>query len=205
MAEYDDDEMRNDFINDFAFDNDNDNDNDGMDLTMDPFAQTILINMYGNNYYKKKSLSQPKGIHSSVNMWNYLYGNQTGRLLRLPYDAKYIDKYDNFPELGIEVPQPECAQACIIAQQKLNAIGLYHTDLNNCTNVRKVGDDYYPIDTDKIVMMTPEEQHQLQQLRQQQQQQQPRFGGKKRKSKKTKKRKSKKTKKNKYKKYYKKY
>lgn len=152
------DEMTNAFITDFALDDEEEV--FGLDPTINPFAPSVLININGNNYYKKQSLSQPNENHSSVNVWNYLYGNQYGKLLPLSYNAEYFNGEDYFPELGIEVPPPECAQACISAQKKLNEVGLYHTDMN-CTNVRKVGDEYYPIDTNKIIMMQQEKMQQL--------------------------------------------
>jgi hypothetical protein len=117
-----------------------------------------------------------------------VYGSQTGSLLRLPVDAVYYEGFDYFPELGIDVPSAECLIACNYAQQQLVNLGLYHTDLNNCTNVKKLGNLYYPIDTNKITTITLEQKHQLQQQYHQQQQQ----AGRKRKSKKMRKRKSKK-------------
>jgi hypothetical protein len=201
----DHDEMMNDIANNGFDDND-----EGIDNNFDAFSPTeTFVGENGNKYYKKASLSQPTGQHNSVNMWNYLYGSQTGALLKLTFDAVYHDGFDYFPELGIDVPSAECLIACNYAQQQLVNLGLYHTDLNNCTNVKKVGNLFYPIDTNKIIMITLEQQQQQQpylqtqmqqlmtQYQQQQQQQQQQQAGKKRKSKKMRKRKSKNTRKQK--------
>ena len=176
-----------------------------LDTSFDPFAEveTYIDPTTNYKYYKKQSLSKPNENHHAVNIWNYLYGSQLGALLNLPYDAVYVydnelgKGYDYYPELGIEVPNSECLIACYYAQFALKNLGLYHSDLNNCTNVRKVGDIYYPIDTNKIYLMQSnkereQQERELQQLYQQiiaQQQQSQQTGylqrsGRKRKSKK---------------------
>ena len=125
----------------------------GLDLDYNPFPTTELVNIGGNNYYKKPS----SGAYSAQS-WNYLYGS-TGVLLRLNLQAYSQDGNDYFPLLGDDVPPQECYSACQIAQQKLNNIGLTHIDLfdgkgnYNCTNVRKVNGDYYPIDMMKIIQV----------------------------------------------------
>ena len=190
-------------------------DNEGIDNSFVAFGEVETYTDPKTNYkyYKKPSLSNPNENHGSVNVWNYLYGSQQGALLKLQYDAVYLydegsgKGYDYFPELGIDVPQSECLIACYYAQINLQKLNYYHTDLNNCNNVKKVGNGYYPIDTNKIFYMTTEEERQqqqqdLQQLvqqyqQQQQQQQQQQYqqqSGRKRKSKKIRHRKSKKNK-----------
>lgn len=196
----DHDEMMSDLANNGFDDND-----EGIDNNFDAFAPIeIFVGENGIKYYKKKSLSQPTGQHNSVNMWNYLYGSQTGALLKLQVDAMYHEGFDYFPELGIDVPSAECLIACNYAQQQLVNLGLYHIDLNNCSNVKKLVNLYYPIDTNKIIMITLEQkqqyqpylQTQMQQLMSQYQQQQQQ-AGRKRKSKNMRKRKSKNTRKQK--------
>lgn len=186
-----------------------------LDSSFDPFAivETYIDPTTNYKYYKKQSISKPNENHHAVNIWNYLYGSQQGALLKLPYDAVFVydnesgKGYDYFPELGIDVPNSECLIACYYAQFALKNLGLYHTDLNNCTNVRKVGDIYYPIDTNKIYPIQSNEdreqqEREIQQLYQQiimQQQQSQRPGylqrsGRKRKPKKLRHRKTKKNK-----------
>jgi hypothetical protein len=121
----------------------------GLDPDFDPFSTSELVNINGNYFYKKPS------VPSSVNSWNYLYGS-AGLLLRLNLQAFSQNGEDYFPALGEDVPKNECNVACQRAQQKLNNVGLTHIDLfdgrgyYNCTNVRKVNGDYFPIDMIKI-------------------------------------------------------
>ena len=110
-------EVFNDGFGDFG-----DDFGDDFEHDMDVFAKAELVtNDYdGKAYYKKKSLSKPNEIHSSVDVWNYLYGTEKGISLKLPYNAYYSEEgYDYFPVLGSDVPQDECKRAIIEAKKKL--------------------------------------------------------------------------------------
>jgi hypothetical protein len=123
------------------------------------FQKTVSININGKTYYGKKIIS-PENAQHSLDMWNTLYNPDNGLLLRISDHPLMNHIYNNekylfFPELGNEVTE-NCKNACKIAQEKLENIGYFHTDLYyndyyNCNNVRKVNEDYYPIDFFKIV------------------------------------------------------
>ena len=124
-------------------------------------VSTIMMN--GIRYYTK--------IHTSdtpVNIWNDLYGKNTGRFLHFE-DALY--DYENnlsyFPELGTPISKEDphfsitCKYACDVVQIDLNGIGYSHADLYNsdeygdttylnCNNVREYMGDYFAINTEKI-------------------------------------------------------
>uniref|UniRef100_A0A6C0BVC8 Uncharacterized protein n=1 Tax=viral metagenome TaxID=1070528 RepID=A0A6C0BVC8_9ZZZZ len=123
------------------------------------FQETVSININEKKYYGKKIIS-PENAQYSLDMWNTLYNPNTGLLLRINETPLMNHIYNNekylfFSELGNEVTE-NCKNACKIAQEKLENIGYFHTDLYyndyyNCNNVRKVNEDYYPIDVFKIV------------------------------------------------------
>jgi hypothetical protein len=123
------------------------------------FQETVSININGKTYYGKKIISE-ENAKSSFDMWNTLYNRDNGLLLKINETPLMNHIYNNeeylfFPELGNEVTE-NCKNACKIAQEKLENIGYFHTDLYyndyyNCNNVRKVNEDYYPIDFFKIV------------------------------------------------------
>lgn len=123
------------------------------------FQETVSININEKTYYGKKIISPENAIYS-FNMWNTLYNPDNGLLLRINETPLMNHIYNNekylfFSELGNEVTE-NCKNACKIAQEKLENIGYFHTDLYyndyyNCNNVRKVNEDYYPIDFFKIV------------------------------------------------------
>jgi len=128
-------------------------------------AQTVSTTMFqGIKYYTK--------IHTSdepVRIWNDLYGKNTGRFLRFEdafYDNKNSMSY--FPELGTSVVEHEphvCNDVTNWVQNNLERIGYHHTDLyhkykdeygrwqihHNCSNIRRYMDDYFAIDTEKII------------------------------------------------------
>jgi len=128
-------------------------------------AQTVSTTMFqGIKYYTK--------IHTSdepVKIWNDLYGKNTGRFLSLEdafYDNENSMSY--FPELGTSVVEHEphvCNDVTNWVQDDLEGIGYHHTDLYhkykdeygrwqtylNCNNVRRYKDDYFAIDTEKII------------------------------------------------------
>lgn len=130
-------------------------------------TQAISTNMlHGIKYYTK--------IHTSdvpVKIWNDLYGKNTGRFLKFEdafYDNENSMSY--FPELGTSVIEDErhvCTHVLKLVQDDLEGIGYHHTDLYhkykdeygrwqsyyNCSNVRRYEDDYFAIDTEKIIKL----------------------------------------------------
>lgn len=75
----------------------------------------------------------------------------------------YGELHDYFPNIGTQVNQNH-EIACQKAQNFLKSKGYYHTDLYhlnkqdgsihyNPTNVRQIGNNYYPIDMDKIITL----------------------------------------------------
>ena len=121
-----------------------------------PFEETQKVEIDNNIYYKKSHNN-----NNNLYLWNELYGHQ-GKLLRLNLEAFTDQKgYDYFPELGEEVNgSNECFAACKKAYEKLLAIGYKHIDLfdkdtnwYNCSNVRKLNNEYYPIDVSKIMFL----------------------------------------------------
>ena len=128
-------------------------------------AQTVSTTTIRDiKYYTK--------IHTSdepVRIWNDLYGKNTGRFLRFEdafYDNENSMSY--FPELGTSVIEHEphvCNDVIKWVQDDLEGIGYHHTDLYhkhkdeygrwqthyNCSNVRRYMDDYFAIDTEKII------------------------------------------------------
>jgi hypothetical protein len=92
-------------------------------------------------------------------MWEFFYGND-GVLLKLNNLPFYISELDGtyifLPKLGNAVSEEICKEACKKAQKSLNKVGYMHIDLytedyHNCTNVRELNGNYYPIDMLKII------------------------------------------------------
>ena len=131
---------------------------EGIDPNFNPFERTIKTTINGIDYYGKK-VTDLTVFANYYYMWVKLY-NDPGVLLKTTNMPMFEQRSDGiylfFPELGIPVPNSECETACKSAQDKLKNVGLYHADLYdgnnryNCTNVRKVGEEYYPIDVYKI-------------------------------------------------------
>ena len=131
---------------------------DGLDPHFNPFSKVSLFVYDGTRYYKKNTHA------GSVDLWNELYGHDgiyTAELGR-SYVANYDGKDGYFPELGLEVDSsdPNFLEKCKAAYETLLSHGYHHNDLYNdnsnpkyCnpTNLRKIGDKYYPIDTSKIM------------------------------------------------------
>lgn len=123
-----------------------------MDLNRaSPFTTTELVNIGGNLFYKKQRIST-----ESVHIWNTIYRG-------IAPEALYDELHDYFPNIGTQVNQNH-EIACKKAQNFLETKGYYHTDLyhknhdgsihHNSTNVRQIGNNYYPIDMDKIITLT---------------------------------------------------
>lgn len=109
----------------------------------------MVLLIIGNNLHR----ISPRTYYT----WYYLYYNP-GALLRLNFPPLINDNIVYFPSLGNTV-EAHCDDACRIAQEKLNAIGYFHTDLYsdghyNCSNVREFNGDFYPIDVFKIIELT---------------------------------------------------
>jgi hypothetical protein len=143
-------DLTNVFEDDFEHDFEGDFEHDFESDIGDAFAKATLVTINGRDYYRKKSLSKSNGQHSSVDFWNYLYGNN-GVSLQLPYSAEYYEEYDYFPVLGTDVPKDECNHAINEARKELLKYNMESIESNNCNNVRKLNDQYYTIDTNKIV------------------------------------------------------
>ena len=130
--------------------------------TLNPYQSVSTQHINGIKYYiKTHTTGEP------VKIWNDLYGEKRGKLLKYK-DAVYQDSLSYFPELGTSVIEQEkhaCSHVTELAQYYLEEIGYHHTDLYNsdeygnithynCNNVRRYGDRYYPIDTEKIVKLS---------------------------------------------------
>lgn len=134
----------------FQYDSDAEN---RMDLNRaSPFTITERVNIRGNLFYKKTRISP-----ESVKIWNTIYKG-------IAPEALHDELYDYFPNIGTQVNQDH-TQACKEAQEFLESKGYYHTDLYhvnkhdgsihyNSTNVRQIGNNYYPIDMDKIITLS---------------------------------------------------
>jgi len=142
--------FEDDFEDDFGGDFEGDFGGDFEGDFGDAFAKATLVTINGRDYYRKKSLSKSNGQHSSVDFWNYLYGNN-GVSLQLPYNAEYYEEYDYFPVLGTDVPKDECNHAINEAKKELLKYNMESIESNNCNNVRKLNGKYYTIDTNKIL------------------------------------------------------
>ncbi len=142
-----------------AFNDDNINIDMEFNNEYEDFQDAIPVTYNDNEYYSKYFNSTTNALASN-DMWIILY-NEPGLLLQtrimpiLSEDYHYV----LFPKLGNCV-NTNCKTACRIAQKKLMDVGYYHTDLYenngyyNCSNVREINGDYYPIDTIKIIRNT---------------------------------------------------
>jgi hypothetical protein len=133
----------------------------GITDTSNPYQSVSTQHIDGIKYYIKTHTTD-----YPVRIWNHLYGKNTGMLLRHE-DAFYEDPLSYFPELGHPISKDEqhnCILACEAAQFALYKLGYYHTDLYNwnesgfpthynCSNVREYMDDYFAIDTEKIIKL----------------------------------------------------
>lgn len=138
----------------------------GIHDSLHPTQAVSTTMLHGIKYYTK--------IHTSdvpVKIWNHLYGKDTGIFLKFEdaiYDYKNSMSY--FPELGTSVIGREghvCNDVVKWIQDDLEGIGYHHTDLYhkykdeygrwqsyyNCSNVRRYEDDYFAIDTEKIIRL----------------------------------------------------
>lgn len=126
-------------------------------MAMAVTEEVNLGNEHEDNIYYKKKIREGD---TTEKMWNILYGE--GGILyqldKLPFSIREFDgTYLYLPKLGNAVPNEKCKEACMEAQQRLKDIGYIHIDLYNkvddfynCTNVREIDGEYYPIDMMKI-------------------------------------------------------
>ena len=131
----------------------------GITDTSNPYQSVSTQHIDGIKYYiKTHTTGEP------VNIWNDLYGKNTGRFLHFEdafYDNENSMSY--FPELGTSVIEHErhvCNDVIKWVQADLEGIGYHHTDLYhkykdeygrwqnhyNCNSVRRYMDDYFAID-----------------------------------------------------------
>lgn len=145
-----------------TYENDSNTIDDAVDELIDPnFAayenDSTFEEINNIPYFVKQQLHKSD---RSTRLWNTLYSH-----LQLPV-AFTFQGHDYYPKMGDDVPINECKKACQVAQETLIRHGYFHTDLfeindenelyYNCTNVRKVGNNYYAIDMDKIIPLREE-------------------------------------------------